>query len=239
MDGRLRACGRLVRKGAILLDVGSDHAFLPIALLREGRIRAAVATDLNEGPIRRAAENIAAAGLSRSIRAIRRDGLHGSAGDAPRATDIVIAGMGGELIAHILADPEAAWVRDAGVRLILQPMTKQGVLRRWLWDAGFATDTELLIPKGDGSVYQIIAAHYAPTERGDTLTEAEAAYGRENLARMDAATKELLAGEKARLQKAIHARQLMQRQKTEAEIADEALLAQIETIGKENSHDEP
>lgn len=226
LDGRLRACGRLVREGAILLDVGSDHALLPITLVREGQILSAIATDLNEGPIRRAARNIAAAGLQEQVKAIRRDGLQGSESDDPRATDIVIAGMGGELIAGILAGCE--WIRDPAVRLVLQPMTRHWVLRRFLWEQGYAIEAERLVNRGKSAFYQVFAAHYDPENRGLPLTPAEAAYGRENLERLDMFTLELLQAERKRLRRVVAAREKMQRELTEEERADEALLSEIE-----------
>jgi len=158
LDHRLSTAVPFVRPGAVVADVGTDHAYLPIVLTGSGRAARAVASDIHQGPIDRAAQHIAEYGLSDRIDAIRTDGLCGIAPYAP--TDIIIFGMGGELITRILSD--APWVKDPAVRLILQPMTHAECVRSYLAQEGFAIVDEVL-SKESGKIYQTIVAEFEGT----------------------------------------------------------------------------
>lgn len=130
---RLAAAAALVPPGAKLADIGTDHAYLPVWLLREGRVERAIAADLHPGPLARAKATAARYSCTDQMDFRLCDGLSGLR--AGEADTIVIAGMGGETIADILA--RAPWVRDGSITLILQPMSCQPQLRRWLWTNGF------------------------------------------------------------------------------------------------------
>lgn len=182
-DARLGAALPLLR-GGVMADVGTDHAYLPIAALRQGLCDFAVATDIHRGPAEVAAAHLAANGLSeKEARVLLTDGLHGAWDYHP--TDICIFGMGGEMIARII--DEAPWVKDRSVRLILQPMTKQETLREYLAQNGFQTIREQLV-KTD-RIYTVLCAEYNGQVR--TLTPLERLMGRDNLERGDALTQEL------------------------------------------------
>ena len=170
LDGRLAAAAAFVRPDAVLADVGTDHAYLPIQLLSDGKIRFAVASDVAEGPLSRARAHIAACGMEEKTAAVLCDGLSGLEDYHP--TDITICGMGGELIASILS--AAPWVRKPEIRLILQPMTMQPFLRKWLYANGFCIETEALA-KANGRIYPVLCCSF----RGETaeLSEADAFFG--------------------------------------------------------------
>lgn len=148
---RLRVAADLVSAGARLADVGTDHAYLPAALILEGKIPFAIAADLRQGPLARARETVRQAGLEGKVAFRLCDGLSGI---RPREVDAVaVAGMGGETIASILG--AAPWIRE-GVPLILQPMSSMPDLRKWLWENGFAIQEERLAREG-GALYTALS----------------------------------------------------------------------------------
>lgn len=151
---RLSTAASFVRDGAVVADIGTDHAYLPIHLALNNKIKSAYASDINEGPIQRANENIKKYGLENVIKTRVIGGLDEIEKVAP--TDIVICGMGGELIVKILEN--SPYVRQKGVRLILQPMTHVKDLREYLQD-GFSTIDENVVFEDD-KIYQILCLQY-------------------------------------------------------------------------------
>ena len=142
---RLRAVANMVPAGARLADVGTDHAYLPAALILEGKIPWAIAADLRQGPLDRARATVRECGLTGRVAFRLCDGLTGI---QPGEVDaVVIAGMGGETIAAILS--AAPWVRTGDVPLILQPMSSFPDLRGWLQGNGFAIQEERLAREGE------------------------------------------------------------------------------------------
>ncbi len=192
LDGRLEAAASFVRDGSYLIDVGTDHAYLPVKLLLDGRICSAAATDINRGPLERAVSNAEKFGVSEKIRFVLSDGLDwvgDSAGGFDSAKlDVAVCGMGGEMIVDILSRAEL--VRREGVRVILQPMTFADKVRAYLTENGFGLIDERLC-KSAGRVYAVICAEFGNigcsgncgfcTARG--YSAAELALGRCNIAR--------------------------------------------------------
>ena len=116
-----------------LADIGTDHAYLPVWLCQNGVCKSAVAADINPEPLSRGQLTIAQAGFEDKVKTRLSDGLKSISAD--EADDIVIAGMGGELIAKIILDCE--YSRDKDKRFILQPMTKSELLIERLCQNGF------------------------------------------------------------------------------------------------------
>lgn len=172
INKRLLACASLVREGAVLGDIGTDHGYLPIYLLEKGIISRAVLSDINEGPLAKAKANIAAAGLSDKAELKLCDGA--SALCEMGITDYCIAGMGGELIAAIIA--AAPHLHREGIRLILQPMSKQEILRSYLWDNGFSIERELYVTD-EGKHYVCLMVIYVGGAA--EYSSADALFGKE------------------------------------------------------------
>lgn len=166
LSPRLRCVANLVRQDAVLADVGTDHAYLPLFLLSVGHIDRAICSDINEGPLCSARENAREMGKSEYITFLLTNGLTGIMAHKP--TDIAICGMGGELIAEILrCAPEA---HQKGIRFLLQPMTRQEHLRATLFSLGFAIIREEYVTEGD-KTYLIIVAEYSGVTHPFTETE--------------------------------------------------------------------
>ncbi len=222
LSNRLMSAVPYVREGAFVADIGTDHAYLPIYLCQIGKIRGAVAADIGKGPLAIAAANIRENGLCDRIPTCLSDGLEHIAPYTP--TDIIIFGMGGELIASILA--AAPWIKDADIRLVLQPMTKPEILRAYLYENGFDIMDECLT-EDQGRIYQTLCASFDGKARHDTPLGLFV--GKHNLGRGGALLSRLLESKQKTLTE-------IYRAKTSAGLyADEeyALLTEIKNYQKE------
>ena len=149
---RLELVASFVPQGAILLDVGSDHAYLPIELIERGQIESAIAGEVVEGPYQSAVKNVEAHGLKEKIQVRLANGL-AAFEEADQVSVITIAGMGGRLIARIL---EEGLDKLADVeRLILQPNNREDDLRIWLQENGFQIVAESILEEA-GKFYEIL-----------------------------------------------------------------------------------
>lgn len=154
LDIRLRMVAGLVRPGMSIVDVGTDHAYVPTYLILNGIIPSAIASDIKVGPLNNAKKTIAQNDLADKITPILSDGLK----DIPQDnTDFVIAGMGGELIAKILNDSK--WVEVPGNHFVLQPQTHPEDLREYLWTNGYEIIKEDVV-KDKTHLYLAIEASY-------------------------------------------------------------------------------
>lgn len=161
---RLRKVAGFVPQDAKILDVGSDHAYLPIYLIQQGKISSAIAGEVVEGPYQSAVTNVADNQMSDKISVRLANGL--AAFEVEDQIDvIVIAGMGGGLIADILDNGSA---KLASVkRLILQPNNREDELRRWLCGHDFQITEEAIVEE-NGKFYEIMIA-----EQGYQVLNAE------------------------------------------------------------------
>ncbi len=173
LDQRLVSVASLVRQGAVFADIGTDHAYLPLFLLEQGKILRAVCTDIAEGPLASARAHASGTAVLSHMTFVRTDGLDGM--DGYGVTDIAICGMGGELIADILS--RAPFIKEPSIRLILQPMTKQEHLRRCLCAEGFDIFEERY-SQAEGKFYVTFAASYSGTVRQLTFEESILGVGR-------------------------------------------------------------
>lgn len=149
LSPRLQLLADMIPQGANVIDVGTDHGYLPIWLLENGKIDHAIAADIGIGPLAAAERHAQKAGVKEKLRLVCCDGL--SAFSPKEADTIVIAGMGGETIQRILQ--ETPWISRVD-RFLLQPMSKQAKLRAWLVQHRFFLNREFLVQEGE-NIYTI------------------------------------------------------------------------------------
>lgn len=176
LDPRLSCAASMVRQGAAAADIGTDHAYIPVYLTLAGISPRAIAADINKGPLERARANAEKYGAADRIRFVLTDGLRGIPLEEDGIGDIVICGMGGELIARIVGDSD--YTRQPGVHLILQPMSCPEELRTFLAEAGYAILDEKMC-EAAGRIYTCILAEY--TGKAYSLTPAEKLMGPVNI----------------------------------------------------------
>lgn len=153
MNKRLLAIAKNVHNGKGLIDVGTDHGYLPVYLAQNGYTGDLFASDINKGPLQSAVRSAQEAGLEKRINFLLCDGLDKC--DSALIDTVVIAGMGGDVISGIL--DKADWLLSGDYELILQPMTKSEVLRYWLINNGFTIRDEQLV-EDSGHIYQILVS---------------------------------------------------------------------------------
>ncbi|HEM3577854.1 TPA: tRNA (adenine-N(1))-methyltransferase [Streptococcus suis] len=154
LSKRLAAVADYVLQGARLADVGSDHAYLPLFLVEQGRIDFAVAGEVVQGPYQSALQNVEQAGQSEKISVRLANGL-AAVELADQVSTITIAGMGGRLIAEIL---EAGKDKLVSVeRLVLQPNNREDDVRHWLVEHDFQLVAEEILEEND-KIYEILVA---------------------------------------------------------------------------------
>ncbi len=154
LNPRLLACAAYIQNGDLVCDVGTDHALLAVHLIEQGIAKEVIASDIGEGPLASAQRTIEKYGMTERIHTILSDGLVNVPADG--LTDIVIAGMGGETMVHIL---ETCPFPLHGINLILQPMTKADILRKWLYCNGFGIVEETCV-QDDRFLYAVMRATY-------------------------------------------------------------------------------
>ena len=173
ISNRLLLCAALVPPGSRVADIGTDHGYLAVHLLREGVCPFVTAADLREQPLQKARENAARFGVADRMQFLLSDGLQSIPPDA--AGTIVMAGMGGDLMVRILE--AAPWVCDARYTLILQPQSAGQALRQYLAGHGFLIEREALAQDGH-FLYTVLRAKKGtmpPAHAGAAIRHAAAA----------------------------------------------------------------
>ncbi len=173
LDNRLKKIAELVSGEGIAVDVGTDHAYLAAELVKSGKCSKVIASDVKEGPLDSARNTVEKYGIQDNVELVLSDGLENVSLDG--VSDIVIAGMGGETILEIMSKVSTDGRANEETHWILQPMTKTEVLRKGLYDYGFAIKEEFIAEEGD-KLYNIITADYDPNYLCD-LTETESIMG--------------------------------------------------------------
>ena len=148
LSKRLTSVYNLLGMGNVIADVGCDHGYLPISLIESGRFKRAIAMDINEGPLIKASDNIAAHGLSELIETRLSDGV--SALEAGEADAISICGMGGNVIMHIF--DEGTHILPYADKIVIQPQSEYMKLQHHLLLQGYTISDEDIVYE-DGHYY--------------------------------------------------------------------------------------
>ena len=154
IGARLEAALRLLKTENNLLfaDIGSDHAFLAIEVIKRSIAASAIAADINEMPLLKGRENAFVQGVDMQF--FLSDGF--KAIDALPITSAAVCGMGGELIARIVLESNVC----KSALLVLQPMSAQEFLRKALWDNGFCIINEEFVIDA-GKPYTVMQVKYS------------------------------------------------------------------------------
>lgn len=161
LSTRLARVGEFVPENSRLADIGSDHAYLPVALVLQNKLNFAVAGEVVSGPYEAARKQVRKNGLEGQIVVRLADGL-AAVQQADEINVVTICGMGGTLIRDIL---EAGWQNQqlqGHERLILQPNIGEKTLRNWLTDHGYTILEEDILEENN-KIYEIIVAHRETT----------------------------------------------------------------------------
>lgn len=159
---RLLACAELVPQNARAADIGTDHGYLAIHLIKEGIAKTVIACDLRQAPLQSAKQNAERFGVDGKISFRLADGLAAVSSD--EVDTVICAGMGGDLIRMILE--KADWLKDSRYTLILQPQSAAPILRAWLCEEGFEIREEKLLREG-GFFYTVMKLRFGSAQ---TLT---------------------------------------------------------------------
>lgn len=149
---RLQAIADMVNRGSVPVDVGTDHGYIPVYLVQNKICKTAVACDINEGPLNSCRMLVSQCGFDDKIKCVLSNGLQ-SVND--EYDTVIIAGMGGELIADILSRAESIFSKN----IILNPMTHPEIARKWLFDNGFEITKDIIVADGRHH-YSIFSAEY-------------------------------------------------------------------------------
>lgn len=156
LSERLKTVEGAVKKWNTVADIGCDHGYVSISLINDNKASKVLACDVNEGPLKAAKENISQAGLSDIIETRLGDGLHKLTLE-DKVDALVIAGMGGRLMARILE--EGLEIVKQCKQLVLQPQSEGFLVRQWLYAHGFVIDKEYMV-EDMGKFYWIIDASH-------------------------------------------------------------------------------
>lgn len=152
---RLKAIVSMIEECDSIVDVGTDHGYVPIYLVKNGVIRCAIASDINRGPVEKAKNNVFSNNVSAQINCRLGSGL--STVKSGEVQVAIIAGMGGNLIRDIL-EADLQVVKELKY-MILQPVQNAEVLREYLYSTGYdIIDEEICMD--DGKFYEIIKVKY-------------------------------------------------------------------------------
>ena len=185
LDIRLQTIADTVKETEVIADIGSDHGYLPIYLLKNGTVQKAILTDLNEGPLQNARKTAAKYRVENLCEFLRGDGLNPLKGK--KADVISFCGMGGELIASMLE--KNMDIAQSAQQLIFQPMNNKELLMKRILSYGFSLDSVKAV-KDKNHFYFIISVSFGGADI--TLSDTDLEFSKELISQKDPVMKEFL-----------------------------------------------
>lgn len=161
---RLQAVADMVHDGSVPVDVGCDHGYIPVYLVQSKKCENAIACDVNRGPLQSCKYLVEECALENQIKCVLSDGLDKIEDDYDT---VIVAGMGGELIANILSRNESIKSK----KLVINPMTHSELVRKWIYENGFEIDEDIIVEDAH-HYYSVFSAHYT----GVVVPKTEADY---------------------------------------------------------------
>lgn len=157
IDNRLMTIADMVSRKGTLLDVGTDHGYLPIYLIKNSKIDKAIASDVSKGSLAKAIEEVKKEKLQNKIETRLGSGLM-VIKQEDKLDTIVLAGMGGILISELLTE-KLEYIKKSDIEFIVQPVQSPESVRKFFQKEKF-TIIEEKLAKADGRIYHIIKAKY-------------------------------------------------------------------------------
>lgn len=137
---RMEGILSLIPKSEIIIDVGTDHAYIPEAIIKRNISKKVIGTEINQKPFLKAKEYVSMKNLDDSIEIRKGDGLHVIDGDELKV--VIVAGMGGLLINRIIKENLSKF-QDNDI-IITQPMNAVDKNRKFLNENNFEIIDEIL-----------------------------------------------------------------------------------------------
>lgn len=162
---RLESIAKCVKTGSVVADIGTDHGYVPIYLVKKGICDKTYAMDINKGPLEKATDNIRKYGVTGQVTTILSNGLVGL--KDTQVDTVIIAGMGGMLIANILEAGEKQLAHTE--RLILSPHLDVEVVRRKVHAMGYKIVGEQMLTDED-KAYNILVCEKGLESYEDDLS---------------------------------------------------------------------
>ena len=160
LTDRLLTIAKCVTPNSKVADIGTDHGYIPVYLLKNKITEYVIAADINKGPLENAKKEVDTNKLSEFIELRLGGGMTVLKED--EVDEVIIAGMGGVLISEII--DASIEIAKKLKKLILQPMQASDELRKYLYNNNFAIIEEKLV-KEDFRIYEILIVEYNPKEK--------------------------------------------------------------------------
>ena len=191
LSKRLARCADYIGITGCVADIGCDHGYLGISLLKNGQAQSVIAADIRPMPLQAAKENAKRFGFEQQMEFFLSDG----AAAISRDFDVMVcAGMGADTMISILEN--APWLKSESFRFVLQCQSKTAMLRKYLNENGFSIVRESAIKDGRFlySVMEVVFKQEVPFTPGQChfspalakeLTEENIAYYRQVVTRLE------------------------------------------------------